>query len=96
MLIEYQKTGVMPNCVNMGSGLKTNVLTMKYTNTTGFHDELNSLFLKLKIKSLESKTEVFEGGNTGLCVMKMEDTGLKKEVDDGLKAIKDLVNYKWD
>ena len=96
MIVEYQRTGVMPNCVNMGSGLKTGVITLKFNNKVGFQEELWAVLSKLKIRSLESKTEVFEGGNIGLCVMKVEENGARKEAEEGLKGIKDIVSFKWE
>lgn len=96
MLLEYQRNGIMPNCVNMAKELKINVLSIKYQNTSEFLPELYAILGKFKIRVFESKIEVFEGGNTGLTKMKVEETELINKIDESLKVLKDLISFKWE
>lgn len=97
MLLEYKKSGIMPNCVNMATNLKSNVLCLKYENNFSFFAGLYALFAKYKVRVLECKCEVFEGGNTGLSRVSLEEcSGVKKEIEEGLRELKELIGFKWE
>ncbi len=96
MLIEYKKSKIMPNCVNMASGLKACVLGVKYVNSPTFFEGLFSLISKLKLKVFECKSEVFEGGNTGLAKLKVEESFKGKDTEDALRGLKDIISFQFE
>lgn len=98
MILEYKKTGIMPNCVNM-SVVSTNikVLGIKYHNTPEFFEGMFAVVAKNKVKVLEAKTEVFEKGTTGISKIKFEEcSAVLAELEAGFNALKDLISFKWE
>lgn len=96
MILEYKRTGIMPNCVNMDEGEKTMKLRVKYRNCPGFLESLFQTLTKFNLSVFECKSEVFEGGGTGLAQLKVGITGRQIEVETELRQLPSLLNCKWD
>lgn len=66
MILEYKKTGVMPNCVNMNNSNGLKSVFIKYGNNSKLLDEIFCVLAKQEVKVLEVKIDSFEGGLTSL------------------------------
>ena len=94
MILEYEKSGVMPNCVNMDLESKSVSLRVKFNNTPQFFEGLFQVLAKFNLQVFECKSEVFEGGATGLAKLKVTENARKKEIYDELKLLNGLIDAK--
>lgn len=98
MLIEYKRSGIIPNCVNVGNKGKCDALSVKYENKPEFFAGLYAVLAKGKGRVMECKSEVFDGGNTGVLKVRLEECGeeRKKEIEEGVKELREVISFKWD
>ena len=96
MILEFRRTGTLPNCINMAKELNSTTLSVKYHNTNIFFEGLFSLLSKQKIRIYEFKSDIFEGGMTGFAKLKLEEINEIKSVDDALKELRDIICFKWE
>lgn len=97
MILIYERSGVMPNCVNNLDGAsKTLGLRVKFQNSSKFLEDLFGVLSKYNLTVFDCKCEMFEGGNTGLAKLKVGESDRLKELDEDLRELKGMISSKWE
>ncbi len=99
MILEFEEKGVMPNCINKTrpQGKKQIKISIKFKNhNQSVIPNILTALTKAKAVINETRFEEFEGGNTVLAKIVIQDSEeIQTLVDASLREIKEIFDLKY-